>query len=147
MKTLKTLYLQVTNIKLYTGLYFSALVFLVGGLYFLLGRTSISLFILAQMLVVGVLISLLQVWLLPDYLDLTKQLFVGRSISWLVCIMLITSFVAYWGTWFEGLANWCPLILGVMMGIGCIFLLIRIKLEQDHDTNRLNEALQQYKTK
>jgi hypothetical protein len=145
MGDFKRFYIWGMNAKLYMGIYFAAIVFLSGALIAVFGGSSIPLLTLLQMLLVSFVIALVQVWVLPISTDLSKGVFFGRSIAWLLFSAALVATTARAFHWFALLPFWCPWLLGLLMFLGCLAMLVGLKFEQDADTVRLNDSLQKYK--
>lgn len=144
MKAFKRFYVWGMNAKFFMGIYFTAFVFFSGIVTAIYGGTTLELMTLLQMLLASVVIGFSQAFILPDGIDYSKGILFTRSVCWLVLAGAVTVLCAVTCGWFAGLPGWCPLLLGVLMVAGCACMLIGMKLEQDADTVRLNEALQAY---
>ncbi|MEA4816781.1 MAG: hypothetical protein VB120_08020 [Lachnospiraceae bacterium] len=145
MKGFKKFYIWAFNAKLFMGIYFVALVFLVSLVLVLTGKYEIELLSLFQMLILSMLIAILQCLILDDKTDYARGIFFMRSVIWVLICVLITVGASFVFGWFAGLPSWCPFALGGVMLLGFTAMLIGFKFEQDLDTKGLNEDLDRYK--
>ncbi len=144
MTYFKRFYLWGMNTKFFMGLYFAAMVFLVGILTAILGSSSINLMVLLQIFLVAFVIAVVQSLLLPDSVSFLHGIFISRSIIWLIFSGALTGVAAHLGSWFSNAPKWCPWLLAVFMIAGCIAMLVGIRFEQESDTIRLNKSLQSF---
>lgn len=144
MKEFKKFYVWGMNAKLYMGIYFAATVFIMGIVLAIVGRDSISLLTLVQILLVDMVIAFSQVWLLNEQTDYSRSIFFGRSVLWLAIAVGLTVGASVLFGWFGGLPAWCNLLLGVFMLFGLSATLFGLKFEQEQDTIKLNSNLRTY---
>ena len=133
------------NAKLFMSIYFVAMVFLFGITILITGGNGIPLLTLLQMLVLCAVIAVLQCALLDDKTDYSRGIFFGRSCLWLVISVILTIGASFLFSWFSGMPNWCPWLLGAFMLFGLSACLFGLKFEQDADTVKLNENLSDFK--
>ncbi len=141
MNSFKKFFVWGMNAKFYMGLYFTALVFLVGLMTWFLGGETLKITTLLQMILSSMVIALVQVLVLPDSVDFSKSIFFGRSVGWLLFATACITITALLGDWFAGLPTWCPWLLGGLMLVGSGCMLVGLKFEQEADTLRLNSSL------
>lgn len=145
MKTLKKTYMWGLNMKTYLGFYFTAIVFYCGVITAFFGGDSLKLVTLVQMLLTSLAIALFQVFILPDDVDLTGRLLIGRTLLFAVLSGLAAALASFWGGWFAPRGVGVSLLFGCVMLVGFFSILLGIRFRQEEETLRLNDSLARYK--
>ncbi|MFV0552393.1 MAG: hypothetical protein ACK5L6_10815 [Anaerorhabdus sp.] len=147
MKKFRDFFLWSMNMKLYMGIYFSAVIFLAGFMYFVQGKYEMTFMTIFTGIMASLVVALLQVTMLDDRCDYSKGILFTKSLSWLAICTIIFGGTAYAFKWFEGLPNINYPIFIITMAIGLFFMLLGEKYEQEATTEKLNSALKNYKRK
>lgn len=147
MKKFKELYVWAMNMKLYMGIYFTAIIFFVSTMCLVQGKSEISYVTMLTVMVAATCAAILQDFILDSTCDYTKGIFFFRSLMWLVLSTLIVGVIAYAFTWFKGLPDWNYIIFIAIMAIAFISMLWGEKFEQEANTTRLNSELKNYQKK
>ncbi len=145
MTNFKNFYVWMANTKMYMGLYFMGMTFVVGFIKFLLGYTSMDLIILIQILGVSIFTAVTQVALLPNSTNFSKKILFPKSIFWLLLIFIIVATSSYFGNWFNLTNIWASISFALLWLLGCLLMLVTFHFEQERDSLMLNESLERYK--
>lgn len=145
MKEFKELFLWSMNMKLYMGIYFSAVLFLIGLMYFVQGIYQISILTVFTGVGASMIVALLHIRMLDSHCDYSKGIFFSKTIIWILICTIIFGVAAIVFEWFKGLPDINYWIFTIAMCIGLIMMLWGEKLEQDASTDKLNESLKNYK--
>lgn len=145
MKEFKELFLWSMNMKLYMGIYFSAVLFLIGLMYFVQGIYQISILTVFTGVGASMIVALLRIRMLDSHCDYSKGIFFSKTIIWILICTIIFGVAAIVFEWFKGLPDINYWIFTIAMCIGLIMMLWGEKLEQDASTDKLNESLKNYK--
>lgn len=145
MNAFKRFYFWAMNAKLTMGVFYVAIVFVIGVLSASYGIASIGLLTLLEVLIVSMVIGFSQALLLPDTTDYSRGILFLRSAIWIALSVALTTVCSALLNWFAGLPNWCPWVLAGFMLFGCPAMLLGKQFEQNADTIRLNEGLRAYK--
>lgn len=145
MKKFRDIFLWSMNMKLYMGIYFSAVIFLAGFMYFVQGVYEMTFLTIFTGIMASMIVALLQVTMLDARCDYSKGIFFSKSLVWLFICTIIFSATAIAFEWFKGLPDINYWIFTITMLIGLIMMLWGEKLEQEANTDKLNESLRSYK--
>ncbi|MEA5011153.1 MAG: hypothetical protein VB100_05460 [Angelakisella sp.] len=147
MKEFKQFYLWGMNAKFYMGIYFAALVFLVGIVTLITGGDTLRVWSLFQMLIVSMIIGFGQALILGSGTDYSKGLFFSRSIVWILLSVGLTTAASYYFQWLSELPVWGYWILALFMLGGFIAMLVGQRYAQDAETIHLGIALKEFQNK
>lgn len=147
MKKFRDFFLWSMNMKLYMGIYFSAVIFLAGFMYFVQGKYDMTFMTIFTGIMASLIVGFLQVTMLDDRCDYSKGIFFSKSLAWLIICTIIFGATAYAFKWFAGLPDINYPIFVITMAIGLVFMLLGEKYEQEASTEKLNKALKNYKRK
>ena len=143
MSGFKRFYLFGMNAKFYMGIYFAAIVFLVGGITAIFGGDSLSLWTLLGIFAVSMIVGFTQEGFLGGE-SYDAGIFTRRTVVWLALSTLLVTAAAKWLDWFGGLPGWCVPLLGVFIAAGFVAMLLGQSWEQEKETRLLNEGLKRY---
>lgn len=144
MNDLKKSYLWGLNMKSFMGFYFTAIVFFCGVVTAFFGGDSLRLTALLEMLVTSLAIALFQFFILPDEIDLTGGLLIGRTLLFAFVSAAVSGLASLWGGWFAPHGAGVCLLFGCVMLVGFFSILLGIRFRQEEDTRRLNDSLIRY---
>ena len=147
MKEFKKFYVWAMNAKFFMAIYYLAIVFVVGVIYAVCGRYSVSLLALLEILPVSMIVGFSQAIILPDTTDYSRGILFLRSVCWLLLSAAVTVAGGLLFGWFAGLPGWCVWALALIMLAGCLAMLLGKEFEQNADTLKLNDGLKAYKNK
>lgn len=144
MKEFKRFYVFGMSAKLYMGIYFVALVFVVGLITAAFGGDSLKLLTLVSIFVVCMILGFTQEGFLSGE-NYEKNVFTRRTVIWLIGAVVLVIAAAELFGWLAGLPGWCVPVLGAFMTAGFVAMFIGIRWEQEMDTHILNEGLERYR--
>ncbi len=146
MSNFKNFYVWMANTKMYMGLYFMGMTFIVGFIKFLLGDINIEFTILLQIFAVSIFTAITQVALLPNSTNFSEKILFPKSIFWLLLTFIIVILASYFGNWFNLSNIWASIAFALLWSLGCLLMLITFHFEQERDSLILNSNLERYKS-
>lgn len=144
MKELKQVLFATMTFKPYAALYFFAFMFfkVITSLFF--GIEAISVKVILEMGIAGLILSALQLILFPQQIFKSKKI-KGRTAIWAILVSLILAYGYFILDWFVEVPTWIVVILFIMMLIGIAFLWGLLWILDLQDTQLLNRQLQSIK--
>lgn len=132
------------TMKYHMGVYTAALVFTDCIAQWLMGRQSIPILVLGEMLLVSMGVAVLESWIFPRREVWEGEALIRRTALWaLVSNLGFVGGAALCG-WFDGVPLWGTALLALFLEFGLASMWFADHVALRRDTQRLNERLRQY---
>lgn len=132
--------------KSHMALYTLALVFAKGVVGFFIGEYTISIWIILEMLIAGLLAAMFEVFCFPEGSDFSGRRLVKKTVAWAVFLNVCFLGGSLWGGWFEGISSGWGLVLVVVLELGIVAMWVGVHVAMKVDTKMLNRGLELFKS-
>lgn len=145
MNKFKRFYIWTVNAKLYSSIYFVAILSLIALIEFLQGKLSVDILVMIEATIPAVITGILQCIMVDDVKEYSKSEIFKRRCLWTLISSISTGASSYLFRWFERDLILYSIIIFLFMILGCILMIIGIDYELEMGTVKLNDDLKSYK--
>lgn len=147
MKTFNDLFKFGIDIKPKASLYCIGLLFIICGANLLFGFETLSIYMIFQMMIISVMISLVEYFLFLNYENLSHKKKNKNTLIWALFINIIVLGGGWYFDWISHLPLAVIITLVMMLEISLIAFRYSIYIVNIYETKDLNEKLKNYQKK
>lgn len=147
MKTFEDLFKIGIDIKARASLYCIGLLFVIGGANLICGFDTLNIYIIFQMMIVSVMISLVEYFLFLNYDELSHNKKTRNTFIWALFTNIMIIGCGWYFNWISHLPLFIMITLIIMFEIALIAFRYSLYIINIYETKDLNEKLKNYQKK